>query len=277
MTTAQIEHRRARLLAGRPVARAEPEHSLARRGTAEALGTAILVFIGAGSVPTVLLLEAQTTAAFSGADFAVIAFAFGLSTAAMIYAFARISGCHIDPAITVALAATRRFPWREVPLYVGCQLAGATAGALGIWAMFGGRAKDLGYGFGVVNFDRATTSWGSAFFAEAVGTGILMITVLGVLAARPENPVSGLVVGLVVTAVVLTLGPVTNSAINPARAFGPLLVQTVDGSGVHNWLKLIGAYVPAELIGATLAAFAYDWISRSAPGRRPSAASRPVR
>jgi glycerol uptake facilitator protein len=69
------------------------------------------------------------------------------------------------------------------------------------------------------------------------------------------------VIGLVVVAIIITVGPVTNASINPARQLGPLFVQTIDGSHTHNWLKAFGAYIPANLIGAALAAFAYDLIA----------------
>src|SRR5437588_2073350 len=237
------------------------EHSTAQRAFAEAIGTALLVFVGAGSVPAILLLEGGSKAPFSGADLGMISFAFGLIVVAMIYTVGKVSGCHINPAVTFALAVTKRLPWREVPLYWGSQLVGATAGAFAIWATFGGRATDLGYGFGVVNFDHSTVSWGSAMFAEAIGTAILMFTVLGIVDSRSPEGWAGLVIGLVVVAIIITVGPVTNASINPARQLGPLFVQTIDGSHTHNWLKAFGAYIPANLIGAALAAFAYDLIA----------------
>src|SRR5213080_1817336 len=230
------------------------EHSTAQRLFAEAIGTGLLVFIGAGSVPAILLLEGGSKAPFSGADLGFISIAFGLIVVAMIYTIGKVSGCHINPAVTFALAATKRFPWREVPLY---------------WASFGDRATHLGYGFGVVNFNHATTSWGSAMFIEALATGILMFTVLGIVDSRSPEGWAGLVIGLVVVAIIITVGPVTNASINPARQLGPLFLQTVDGAHTHNWIKAFGAYIPANLIGATLAAFAYDWIATPRKVFRP--------
>jgi glycerol uptake facilitator protein len=233
------------------------EYSAPQRAFAEAIGTGLLVFVGVGSIPAILLLEGGSKAPFSGADLGMISFAFGLIVTAMIYAVGKVSGCHINPAVTFALAVTKRFPWRDVPLYWASQAVGATAGALAIWATFGHRSTDLGYGFGLVNFDHSTVTWGSAMFAEAIGTAILMFTVLGIVDSRSPEGWAGLVIGLVVVAIIITVGPVTNSAINPARIFGPLLVSDLAGS-VHNWTKFIAAYLPAELVGATVAAFAYD-------------------
>src|SRR6478609_10503152 len=105
--------------------------SAAQRLFAEAIGTALLVFIGAGSVPAILLLEGGTKAPFSGADLGFISMAFGLIIVALVYTIGKVSGCHINPAVTFALAATKRFPWNEVPAYWGAQLVGGTLGALG--------------------------------------------------------------------------------------------------------------------------------------------------
>jgi glycerol uptake facilitator protein len=234
------------------------EHSTVQRLFAEAIGTGLLVFVGAGSVPAILLLEGGSKAPFSGADLGMISFAFGLIVVAMVYTVGKVSGCHINPAVTFALAVTKRFPWREVPLYWGSQLLGATLGGFAIWATFAGRGTALGYGFGLTNFDHATVSWGSAMFAEAIGTAILMFTVLGIVDSRSPEGWAGLVIGLVVVAIIITVGPVTNAAINPARVFGPLFVQSIDGSHTHNWLKFLGAYLPADLVGAAVAALAYD-------------------
>src|SRR5207247_5303428 len=100
------------------------EHSSFQRAVAEIIGTGLLVFVGAGSVPAILLLEGGTKAPFSGADLGFISIAFGLIVVAMIYTIGKVSGCHINPAVTFALAATKRFPWREVPIYWGAQVLG---------------------------------------------------------------------------------------------------------------------------------------------------------
>jgi glycerol uptake facilitator protein len=244
------------------------DHSISQRAAAEVIGTALLVFVGAGSVPAILLLNSGSEAPFSGADLGFIAIAFGLIVTAMVYAIGKVSGCHINPAVTFALAATKRFPWREVPVYWGSQLVGGIAGGLAIWASFGDRAFDLGAGFGVVDFNGAVTSWGSAMFIEALGTAILMFTILGIVDTRSPEGWAGLVIGLVIVAIIVTVGPVTNASINPARALGPLLVSDLNGS-FHNWSEQLFAYIPANLIGATIAAFAYDAIATPRRVARP--------
>src|SRR6201989_1116987 len=105
------------------------EHSLPQRAITEALGTALLVLVGPGSVVATLILAGKSTPAITGADLLGISFAFGLVIPALVYTIGKVSGCHINPAVTFALAATKRFPWREVPTYWTAQGAGAVAGA----------------------------------------------------------------------------------------------------------------------------------------------------
>jgi len=245
------------------------EHSVAQRLFAEFIGTALLVFIGAGSVPAILLLESGSKAPFSGADLGFIAIAFGLIVTAMVYTVGKVSGCHINPAVTFGLAVTKRFPWREVPLYWASQVIGGITGALAIWASFGDRIFDLGAGAGVVDFNGAVTSWGSAMFVEALGTAILMFVILGIVDTRSPEGWAGLVIGLVVVAIIVTVGPITNASINPARGLGPLLISDLNG-GFHNWTEQLFAYIPANLVGAGVAAFAYDFVAT------PRIVSRPI-
>jgi glycerol uptake facilitator protein len=236
------------------------QYSAAQRALAEFIGTALLVFIGAGSVPAILLLEGGTKAPFSGADLGFISMAFGLIVVAMVYTIGKVSGCHINPAVTFALAVTKRLPWSDVPLYWGSQIAGGIAGAFAMWGSFGTRAVDLGYGFGVVHFDHTVTSWGSAMLIEGIGTAILLFTIMGIVDTRSPEGWAGLVIGLVIVAIIITVGPVTNASLNPARAIGPLFISTIHG-GVHNWTQQFLAYIPANLVGAAVAVLAYDWLA----------------
>src|SRR3954465_3010132 len=131
-------------------------YSLVQRAFAEALGTALLVLVGPGSVVATLVLAGDSTPAITGADLLGISVAFGLIITALVYALGKVSGCHINPAVTFALAATKRFPWREVPTYVGAPAVGATLGAFGIWALFAGSGIDLGMGQTSFNEDTTT-------------------------------------------------------------------------------------------------------------------------
>src|ERR1700716_2375317 len=143
------------------------EFSLPQRAFGEALGTALRVLVGPGSVVATLTLAGKSTPAVTGADLLGISFAFGLIITALVYALGKVSGCHINPAVTFGLAATRRFPWREVPAYWAGQVVGAITGALAIWAVFATKAINLG--MGQTSFNEHTTAWGSAIFADGIG------------------------------------------------------------------------------------------------------------
>src|SRR5690349_1930007 len=138
----------------------EEEYSLGQRALAETLGTALLVLVGPGSVVATLTLAGASTPAVTGADLLGISFAFGLVIALLVYSIGKVSGCHINPAVTFSLAATKRFPWREVPAYWGAQVLGAVIGAFGIWAVFAGSAIDLG--MGQTSFNPDTATWAQA-------------------------------------------------------------------------------------------------------------------
>src|SRR6187401_3765052 len=103
------------------------ESSLAQRLAAEFIGTAFLVFIGVGSVPATLIVNGA--APFTMADLGMISLAFATVVVAAVYALGHVSGCHINPAVTLGLAVTGKFPWSRVPAYVGAQVVGALIGA----------------------------------------------------------------------------------------------------------------------------------------------------
>src|SRR5439155_2769955 len=121
---------------------------------AEALGTAFLVFVGAGSAAATGVIAAGTKVAFSMAQLGMISFAFMLVIVGAVYAIGHISGGHINPAVTVALAVTGKFPWREVPGYIAAQVAGAVAGASAIYLTLG-KAATVAAGGGVTAYSTA--------------------------------------------------------------------------------------------------------------------------
>jgi glycerol uptake facilitator protein len=242
------------------------EYSLPQRAFAETLGTALLVLVGPGSVVATLVLAGDAKPAITGSDLLGISFAFGLIITAMVYAIGKISGCHINPAVTFALAATKRFPWREVPVYAMAQVVGATLGAFGIWAVFSHSGIDLG--MGQTSFNQDATTWASAIFAEGIGTFILIYAILGIVDDRSPGDFAGLVIGGVVVAIIMVIGPITGASLNPARAFGPELVSAI-GNGATHWNQLIPVYILPGLVGGGLAAFAYDFMATPRLERRP--------
>ena len=242
------------------------EYSLPQRAVAEVVGTALLVLVGPGSVVATLVLAGGKEPAIAGADLLGIAFAFGLVIVALVYALGKVSGCHINPAVTFALAATKRFPWREVPAYWGAQCVGAVLGALGIWAAF--TQTGIDFGLGQASFNEDTYSWGAAIFAEFVGTGILMFAIMGIVDDRSPGDFAGLVIGGVVVAIIMIFGPITAASLNPARAFGPELVTSL-GNGATQWNQIIPVYVLPGLAGAGAAAFLYDFLATPRKVARP--------
>jgi glycerol uptake facilitator protein len=240
------------------------EHSLPQRVVAETLGTALLVLVGPGSVVATLVLAGKSTPAITGSDLLGISFAFGLVITALVYALGKVSGCHINPAVTFSLAVTKRFPWREVPAYWGGQVVGAVLGGFAIWAVFAQTGIDLG--MGQTSFNEDTTTWASAIFAEGIGTALLVFAILGIVDPRSPGDLAGVVIGGVVVAIIMVIGPVTGASLNPARAFGPELVSAIGGGATH-WNQLIPVYVLPGLVGGGIAAVTYDYLAT--PRKRP--------
>jgi glycerol uptake facilitator protein len=241
-------------------------YSLGQRAAAETLGTGLLVLVGPGSVVATLALAGDAKPAVTGADLLGISFAFGFIIAAVVYALGKVSGCHINPAVTFALATTKRFPWREVPVYWAAQVVGAVLGALAIWGVFAHQAIDLG--MGMTSFNEDTTTWAAAILAEGLGTFMLMFAILGIVDGRSPSELAGIVIGGVVVAIIMVMGPITGASLNPARAFGPELVSAIGGGPTH-WAQLIPVYVLPGLFGAGLAAFVYDFLAEPRKIQRP--------
>jgi glycerol uptake facilitator protein len=239
------------------------EPTSAQKLAAEVIGTAFLVFIGVGSVPATLIVNGDSP--FTMADLGVISLAFATVVVATVYALGHISGNHINPAVTLGLAATGKFPWPKVPAYLAAQLIGAVLGAAAVLGVLGPAASEAGLGVAAYGPE---VGLAQAFTAEFVGTFILVFTVFGVIHAKAAPGFAGLAIGLVVFAVIIPVAPATGAAINPARAFGPMLVQQLAGGSVQ-WGQL-PVYLAAELSAGVVAGLAYVLVSRT---RRPAAAT----
>jgi glycerol uptake facilitator protein len=227
------------------------EPSTVQKLASEVIGTAFLVFIGVGSVPATLIVNGDTP--FTMADLGVISLAFGTVVVATVYALGHVSGNHINPAVTLGLAVTGKFPWSKVPGYVAAQAVGATIGAAAIIAVLGQQASDVG--LGVASY-ADSVSVPQAFAAEFVGTFILVFTIFGVIHAKAPAGFAGVAIGLVVFAAIIPVAPTTGASINPARTFGPMLVQQLAGGSVK-WEQL-PVYLGAELLAGVLAALVYQ-------------------
>ncbi|MCP1662019.1 MAG: aquaporin family protein [Methanocalculus sp. MSAO_Arc1] len=242
--------------------------SLLKKCVAELIGTFMLVFFGAGAAAITLMLAKgeQPMSDFSIGigylgglgDWLAIGLAFGLVIAASIYALGRISGAHINPAVTIALWATKRFPTREVPPYIIAQLIGATMASVLFFACAGPESVTTGGLGATAPFPGITYS--QAILVEAIGTFLLMLVIMGVAVdKRAPEGFAGLTIGLTVAGIITTIGNISGSAINPARTFGPYVGNTLFG-GDNLW-EFFPIYVIGPIAGALVAVFLYDWLN----------------
>src|SRR5246127_1184142 len=229
---------------------------------AEALGTAFLVFVGAGSAAATGVIAAGTKVPFSMAQLGMISFAFMLVIVGAVYAIGHISGGHINPAVTLALAATGKFPWREVPGYIAAQVVGAVAGAAAIFLTLG-KTATVAAGGGVTAYNSATMGFGRAMSIEAIGTFMLVFVIFGVIDHRAVPGWAPMAIGSVVFAIIIILGPATGAAINPARYLGAVFMLKAFGGKVL-WSQL-PAYVIGDLLGGVLGGLAWVGIGRGRP------------
>ncbi|PSW65501.1 aquaporin Z [Photobacterium leiognathi subsp. mandapamensis] len=220
---------------------------------AEFIGTFWLVLGGCGS--------AVLAAAYPdlGIGFLGVALAFGLTVVTMAYAIGHISGCHLNPAVTVGLWAGNRFPTGEVVPYVISQVLGGIAGAAVLYVIASGHAGfDLAGGFASNGYGEHSPghySLLSSFVTEVVMTFIFLFVILGATHKLASPQMAGLAIGLALTLIHLISIPVTNTSVNPARSTGPALFVG-DWATSQLWMFWV-----APLIGAILAGWVYRWLA----------------
>jgi aquaporin Z len=234
---------------------------LMTRALAELIGTFWLVLGGCGAavyaagVPEV------------GIGYLGVAFAFGLTVLTMAYAIGHLSGCHLNPAVSLGLAVGGRFSFADLPVYIIAQVLGAIAAAFLLWFI----AADMGlYKEGQATFSLAANSLAvngygelspqgygmvSGLVTEIVMTAMFLFIILGVTDKRGTAVAGGLAIGLALTLIHLISIPVTNTSVNPARSTGPALALLSGGQGLATaqlWLFWVG-----PMVGATLAGLVY--------------------
>jgi aquaporin Z len=216
-----------------------------RRAGAECLGTFVLVFGGVGSA----VIAGEKIGNLG------VAFAFGISLLAMAYAIGPVSGCHINPAVTMGLLASRRIEAQEAVRYWAAQILGAiiAAGVLLIIVDARRRGYDAGTeGLGANGYGAHSPDgypWGAAFLAEVILTAFLVFTVLSATDKIASVAFAGIPIGLVLTVIHLVGIPITNLSVNPARSIGPALF-------VGGWaLSQLWLFIVAPLVGALVASF----------------------
>lgn len=225
-----------------------------KKYTAEFLGTLVLTLFGCGS------------AAISGGIHGVlgvfgIAMAFGLSIVAMAYAIGNISGCHINPAVTLGVFINKGISLKDAIGYWIAQFLGGIAGAaillLIIKTCNFGILADVGLGangYGDASF--VHISMGGAFLVEVILTFVFVLTILGVTSSEKTSNIAGIVIGLTLAFVHILGIPLTGTSVNPARSLGPALLLGGEA------LKQVWVFILAPLVGGALAAFAFKGFNK---------------
>ncbi len=235
--------------------------SLGKKFFAELLGTFFLVFFGTTGVFIALTTIYGSTPnpyniGITTVDWLFINMVFGLSIVVGIYFFARISGAHFNPAVTLALWSARRFPGKHVAPYILAQLIGATIASLLFAIFLGSKAISIKLG--------ATAPFGIGYFqaivVEGIGTFLLMMTIMVVaIDKRTRLGFAGIIIGLSVTLSQTLISNFTGGSINPAATFGPYLGNTIFG-GVNLW-SYFPIYVIGPITGAIIAVVAFNYIN----------------
>lgn len=228
---------------------------IAKRLTAEFLGTFWLVFGGCGSaVFAALFLSGQVQL---GIGFLGVALAFGLTVLTGVYAFGPISGGHFNPAVTIGLWVGRRFDARDVIPYIVVQCIGAIAASAVLYLILSGKAGFAGAGNFAANgygeHSPGGFGLGSAFVAELVLTFFFVSVILGATDRRAPTGFAGLAIGLCLTLIHLVGIPITNTSVNPARSLGPALFAQGGWALGQVWLFWV-----APIIGAIIAGIVYS-------------------
>jgi aquaporin Z len=238
--------------------------ALSKRAIAEFIGTFWLVFGGCGS--------AVLAAAFPnlGIGFLGVAFAFGLTVLTMAYAIGHISGCHLNPAVSVGLVVAKRFPASDLLAYVVAQVAGAIAAAAVLFVIATGKAGfDVAGGFasnGYAEHSPGAYSMMACLVAEVVLTCMFLFIILGATDRRAPQGFAPIAIGLGLTLIHLIGIPVTNLSVNPARSTGPALFA-------GGWaLQQLWLFWAAPIVGAAIAGLLYPAVAAEPEPQRKAAA-----
>ena len=233
-----------------------------KRAAAEFVGTAWLVLGGCGS--------AVLAAAFPAVGIGLlgVSFAFGLTVLTMAYAIGHVSGCHLNPAVTVGLTVARRFPANEVLPYIAAQVLGAIAGAVVLYFIASGKPGfDLAAGFASNGYGEHSPggyTLTAGLVAEAVMTFAFVFVILGATDRRAPAALAPVAIGLCLTLIHLVSIPVTNTSVNPARSTGPAVL-------VGSWaLAQLWAFWVAPLVGAAAAGIVYPLVAHAGVSEKGS-------
>jgi aquaporin Z len=226
--------------------------NLTKRAAAELLGTFWLVLGGCGS--------AVLAAAFPNVGIGLlgVSFAFGLTVLTMAYTIGHISGCHLNPAVSIGLVAGGRFKAADLPAYIIAQVIGAIAAAAVLYFIASGKAGfSLAGGLASNGYESHSPggySLAAAFVAEVVLTAFFLLIIMGSTDKRAPAGFAPIAIGLTLTLIHLISIPVTNTSVNPARSTGPALI-------VGDWaLSQLWLFWVAPIIGAVIGGVLYRWL-----------------
>ena len=223
----------------------------ARAYVAELVGTFVLVtFIG-----FVVSLTSRSALGFT--DWAVIGLVHAFVLALLVASLAGVCGAHFNPAVSISLAATKKIRGADAAVYILMQLAGATLAALFVKGLLLDEGKPVNYGATLIAKSFFQSDW-SGFWAEGIGTFLLMATIAGTaVVARNKSDITPWLIGGALGAAVMCIGPMTGAGLNPARAFGPLLVSGTLGDNFGTFLFV---YTLGPIVGALIATFLVQWL-----------------
>jgi len=227
---------------------------------AEMVGTALLIIFGNGAVAAVVLNKSKA----QNSGWIVITTGWAMGLAVAIYAVGRISGAHLNPAVTLALAAIGKFAWSNVLTYIAAQFVGAFLGAVVVWLAFlphWAETQDQGLKLAVFSTGPAIRRNPHNLITEAIGTFVLVFGILAILAnaAPVQSGITPFLIGLLLWAIGISLGAPTGYAINPARDLGPRIAHAIlpiAGKGSSDW-EYSWVPVVGPLIGGIAGAAAY--------------------
>ncbi|NJL77143.1 MAG: aquaporin family protein [Saprospiraceae bacterium] len=228
---------------------------------AELLGTMILIIFGCGVVGGVLLQHSKA----QNSGWIVITIAWGLAVTMGVYAVGKVSGAHLNPAVTIGLAAVGEFPWENVGSYILAQLIGGFLGATLVWLHYlphWDKTTDEGTKLAVFATAPAIRANWSNLFSETIGTFLLLLGLSFIGANQFAEGLNPLVVGTLILAIGLSLGGTTGYAINPVRDFAPRLAHfllPISGKGNSDWSY---AFIPivGPILGGVLGTSVYQWL-----------------
>lgn len=225
-----------------------------RKYICEFIGTAVLVLFGCGA------------AVFTG-NILAISFAFGLSIVALAYVIGNISGCHVNPAVSLAMFISGKMNWKDFLGYVVAQVLGAFAG-IGILYFILSASHAVTEAGGIATVGLGANGFGSnsaielsmwgAFVAEIILTFVFVYTILGVTSDEKKSAVAGIVIGLTLTFVHLVGINLTGTSVNPARSLAPAVILGGEA------LKQVWVFIVAPFIGAALSAVVYKFLNKEA-------------